>query len=1009
MELIRSNKLQVLFVIFLLFSGAISQAQSTTITGTVIGDGYPLPGVSVVIKGTNNGVVTDFDGNFSIDGESSVTLVFSYVGFITKEILVEGKTNLEVTLEPDLAKLDEVVIVGYGTQKKSDVTGAVSSISSEDIQKTANVSINQAIQGRAAGVTVSKTSGSPGASPTVRIRGTGTVNNADPLYVVDGIPVNDIRNINMADAESIEVLKDASATAIYGSRGANGVVLIQTKTGKSEKPVLSYNMYTGFQSRVDNIDILSGPQWGMLSNEANRNDGNEINPDFANPESLPTYAWEDAAYRDGLVQNHQLSFSGRSDKTTYYVSYGYISQEGVIKGSSYKRQNLRVNNTYQLTEDIKFGHNLQYANSSRISSPESGQDPWRRAAFVGYIAEPITPLFQEDGSYGVTQYSSAVNPLGLVEFGSMPEKRENFLGNFFLEANLAEGLLFRSNFGVDINKIEVDNYIPDYNVAPTYNSPESTYILNRAEQKSLVWSNTLNYNKVFNKKHDFTALLGHEIQEISYNNVNAQRSEIPGSVSNPTLGSGNVATASNNGGRSESKLLSFFGRLNYNFDERYLVTATYRVDGSSRFGSNNRWGKFPSMALGWNIHNEDFFQTDFINQLKFRAGWGETGNQNLPNASTFNTLDLNTNYPFGINEITNVGAAPLRPGNQDLKWETTVTQNVGIDMAFWKNQLSFTADYFIKNTTDLLLAVPILATSGYQQSPFGNAGDIENKGLELSTTYRKNINDFNFKIGGNVSFIRNKVTELATDGSLILSAPAQGFGSVGRTEVGHSLASFHGYEMIGIFQTQEEVENNAAFPNTQPGDVRYRDINEDGIINDDDKTYIGSPFPDFTYGLNFEVNYKQWDLSLFFQGTQGNDIFNASAYYLEADLGTNLSTKMLDRWTGEGTSNAVPRVTYLNNGVNTQQSSRFVRDGSYGRLKNAQLGYAFSESLLESLSISKLRIYVSGQNLLTFTNYDGLDPEIGVDQTFNNPLDIGVDRGRYPSTRTVTLGLDVTF
>ncbi|WP_010134529.1 TonB-dependent receptor [Ochrovirga pacifica] len=988
-----------------------NEQQQKVVKGTVKDEfDMPIPGANVVIKGTSRGAITDFDGNYEIRvNNPNAILIFSYVGYKDKEVKVGSKTIINVVMEQNVSMLDAVVMVGYGTVKKSDVTGAVASVATGEITKTQNTSIAQAIQGRAAGVTVSKSTGTPGATPTVRIRGTGTINNADPLYVVDGVPINDITTINMEDAKSVEVLKDASATAIYGSRGANGVVLITTKGGKKGKPTITYRTYVGVQEKVNNVDVLNAEQWATLYNEGLTNDGEAIDPSLANPGSLKSYNWKDAVYRSAIQQSHQLSISGGSDKSTYYISLGLINQEGVVKNSSYKRTNFRVNNTYQIKPKIKIGHNLQYAKADKVTVPEYSGNAWPRAAFSGYVVDPVTPIYNEDGSFGVTNYSTAINPLGLVKYGQTPQIRESFFGNLFLEAKLMEGLTFKSNYGLQVNNTKVDNFQPAYFVAPTYLSNTSFYKLNRAENRVMILSNTLNYQTEINKKHSINALLGQEVQELSYNNVNTQRNGIPESVANSTLGAGDVSTAFADGTITESKLLSFFGRVNYSFDDRYLLTGTYRFDGSTRFGANNRWAQFPSLAAAWNLHKEDFYDIDFINQLKLRAGWGETGNQNIPNTATYNTLNIGTNYMYGNDQLTALGVAPLRPGNPNLKWETTVTKNFGLDLALFSNELTFSAEYFIKNTTDMLMATPILTNAGYKQNPFTNAGDIENKGVEITANYKKRFSDFSFNVGGNISFIKNKVIRLADEGSIIQTGNGSGFKNIARTEAGQPLASFYGYIMDGIYQNQTEVDNGPTFLNSQPGDIRYKDLNNDGKIDDQDKTYIGSPFPKFTYGINLDMEYKQFDFTAFFQGSHGNKIFNASNYYLEGDLGTNLKTNMLNRWTGEGTSNSVPRVTFAGNGVNTALSSRFVKDGSYLRLKNVQLGYSLPNELLDTIFITKLRVYAAGQNLLTFTNYDGLDPEVGIDSSQNNPLDIGIDRGRYPSVRTFTLGLDINF
>lgn len=986
--------------------------QQTIIKGTVKdADGMPIPGANVLVKGTTIGTTTDIDGNYELAvPDTAKILVFSYLGMKSKEVVLTGKKVVSITLQNDAATLEEVVVVGYGTVRKSDVTGSLSSVSTDEMNKTQNTSIAQAIQGRAAGVTVSKGSGGPGATPTVRIRGVGTVNNADPLYVVDGVPISDISSVNMADAKSVEVLKDASATAIYGSRGANGVVLITTNGGKKGKTVISYKTYTSFDKRIDNLDVLNAQQWATLYNEGNVNDGKAADPALADPTSLPNYDWKDAVYRGGSIQSHQLSASGGTDKSTFYVGFGYINQKGIIDESSYKRTNFRVNNTYQITPKIKLGNNIQYSVSNTQSIPSYGGNSNAKAAFSGFFIDPITPFYNTDGTYSIPKYAAQpINPLGLTKYGVTPEKKENFLGSVFIEAEIIKDLTFKSNFGLQINNTSVDNYKPAYYVSPIFSAPVSSYNLSRSENRSIILSNTLNYNKTIAKKHYFNALLGQEIQNANTNNVNASRNSIPTSVGQPTLSAGDVSSSTNGGSISESKLLSFFGRLNYNYDDRYLLTGTYRMDGSSRFGANNRWAKFPSLAAAWNLHKENFFKIDAISQFKVRAGWGETGNQNIPNAAIYNTLNVGTNSIVGKDESTALGIAPLTPGNANLKWETTITTNIGLDLALFNNAITFTADYFIKNTSDMLMATPILYSSGYANSPYTNAGNIQNKGLEFTANYTKTIKDFSFNVGGNISFIRNKVTALASEGSVILTGDGNNFYNISRTEVGHPLASFYGYQMVGIFQNQKEIDDSASLLNTQPGDVKYKDVNGDGQITDSDRTYIGSPFPKFTYGINLDLSYKQFDFTAFFQGSQGNQIYNTTNYWLEGDLASNSSTSILGRWTGEGTSNTIPRATFTNAGNNNLQSSRFVKDGSYLRLKNVQLGYTFTKSVLDAIRLQNLRIYVAAQNLLTFTKYDGIDPELGVDASQNSPLDIGIDRGRYPSVRSFSLGLDINF
>lgn len=973
-------------------------------------------GASVLEKGTTNGVVTDFDGkyNLSVSDKSSV-LVFSYLGYITKEILVNDKTVIDVVLQEDVSELETIVIVGYGRVKKSDVTGSVSSVNAKELTKTQSTSIAQAIQGRAPGVSVTKSSGQPGSTPTVRVRGIGTVNNADPLYIVDGVPINDITNINMDDAQSVQVLKDASATAIYGSRGANGVVLITTKGGSKSKPVISYKTYTGIENRIDNLEVMNAEQWATLYNEGKTNDGAALEPAFADPSSLDSYDWKDAVYRTGTIESHQLSVSGGDEKTSYYVSFGKLSQKGIVNNTSFKRTNFRVNNTYKIKPKLKIGHNIQYSNSTSNSVASFGGNSNNKTAFIGYIVDPVSPIYTEVGAPARPLYSTEIrNPVGLTINEQTPLTKESFLGNVFVEADLMKGLQFRSNYGLEVNNRKIDNFQSAYFISAEQNRDVNIYSVLRSENRVNIWSNTLNYNTTVKKKHSINALLGHESQKLDFNNVLAARSAIPQGVDNPTIGAGAVDTSTNAGTISTSSLLSYFGRLNYNFDDRYLFTGTYRIDGSSRFGENNKFAQFPSLALAWNLHNEKFYNIDAVNQLKFRVGWGETGNQNIPNSAIFSTLSTSENYLLGNDETTVVGLSPLRPGNPDLKWETTTTTNIGFDLALLNNAITFTADYFIKTTSDMLLESPILQTSGFGLNPTINAGEIENKGLEFSLNYKKRINDLFFSVGGNISFIDNKVLSLASKGSVISTGTTgNGFSNISRTEAGYSIASFYGLEAIGIFQNQDEIDNYPSLPGTKPGDVKYKNVDDsDSVINDNDRTIIGSPLPDFTYGINVDVTYKQFDFSMFLQGVQGNEIFNATGYLLDGKLDSNLNTSYLGRWTGEGSTNSIPRATFDGFANNSRQSSRFVEDGSYLRLKNIQVGYNVLESAISKTFISKARIYVAAQNLFTITNYSGLDPELGVDQTQNGSrtsLDLGIDRGRYPSTRTVSLGIDINF
>ncbi|WP_025761193.1 SusC/RagA family TonB-linked outer membrane protein [Dyadobacter tibetensis] len=973
--------------------------------------GEGLPGVSILVKGTQVGTTSGVDGSYKLDmPEGKSILIFSFVGYVSQELNVSTTKNYSISLALDTQTLEDVVVIGYGTQKKSDVTGSVATVSGKDIVKTTAPGIDQALQGRLAGVTVTANSGSPGSAVTVKIRGVGTVGNSSPLYVVDGVPLSSILSLNMQDVESINVLKDASASAIYGSRAANGVVLVTTKQGANGKPRISYSGSIGIQQSWKKLDVLDASQWATLYNEATLNDGLAINPELANPAALPSYDWTKLAYQNGVIQNHQLSVSGGSEKGKYYLSLNQLKQEGIIKTSGYERLSVRSNNNYYLNDRIEVGSSLSYSHASRTSSGgESGIEIDNRLAYQGYVMDPVTPIYKEDGSPNTSPYrTNSISPLVQMNYNKT-ESFENYLyANGFIKLDLGKGLFLRSNYAVTRGENFGDNFLPAYFASGYQSRKVNTYSSNRAVTTYNVWTSTLNYSGQFDAHH-LDAMLGYETQSNKYNFITASRNDIPTSISNPTLGSGNIGSASNGGTANQSELISFFGRINYNYSGRYFITANLRRDGSSRFGPSNKWGLFPSFAAGWDISNEKFFNSKLINLLKLRGGYGEIGNQNFADYAYFQTIATGSNVTFGSPEILNPGLAPQSQGNPKLKWETVKSTNVGMDLGLFQNQLNLTADYFVKYTTDMILRLPIVDIIGLVTPPYQNAGKMKNNGLEISANYRKEFGALKLNLGGNISFIRNKVLNLGPAGNSIQVKGLINYAPIGITQVGGSVGSFIGYKADGLFQTQDEIDNSSQ-PTAKPGDVKYVDINNDGAIDGSDRTIIGSPLPKSTYGINLGLEFKNFDLSTLFQGSQGNDIYSLVDYAMNGNVTTNSTTDILNRWTGPGTSNTIPRLSRIYNGQNVMPSSRFVHDGSFFRLKNIQLGYNFKPEMLKSIYLSDLRIYLGAQNLLTWTRYKaGLDPEIGNDPQANSPLDLGMDRGTYPQARAFIIGLNVSF
>lgn len=972
-----------------------------TVEGRVtdITTGQPLQGVNVVVKGTTTGTATNANGEFELAVESlEEVLVFSFIGYSTSEVAINGRTVINIEMESEAMLGEDLIVVGYGTQRKLDVTSSISSVDSEEFAGQPVQNIGQALQGKIAGVHIVQSSGSPGAPLNIRLRGIGTVNDSEPLYVIDGNSGADPNDLNPNQIESIQVLKSSSAAAIYGARGANGVVMITTKSGRLGTSNIDLNYYSGFQQVHNRIDMMNADQFARTYNTALRNAG--IDPLYEEGVHGEGTDWQDAVFRDPApVHNVDLSFSGGSEQGSYYISGGYFTQKGVAINSDYERLSFRVNSNYEINPAITIGQNLSISQSDRTSIP--GEYGSRREIAQALRMDPTVPVKYEDGSWGFAQESDAQNPVAEAWSDDNRTKRPVLNGSLFVDIEPHSNLVFRSQINVNLASSRNTRFLKSYFVNSLQRNLISELIKSESETTFWDWNNTLTFNKNF-EAHDFTILGGVTVLEENTETLTARGLNLPDNANiDPNLRYLNLAPDGQtvSGGGGEFGLVSFLGRINYGYNDRYLLTGNFRVDGSSKFGSENRWGVFPSFSIGWRISNENFMEDiSFINELKLRGGWGQLGNQTtLPNYAF--TSSLTPNQVYAIGDETLQGQAPVSVGNPELKWETTEETDIGVDFTGFENSITLEASYYYRKTSDMLLRVPVMGVTGITQAPFVNGGDVVNKGIELSIGYRKTTpGDFYYDVSFNISRNVNEVTSLNRQRAAI-------FSSVTRTIVGGPIGSFYGYTADGIFQNQQEVENHAfQTAGTAPGDIKFKDINGDGIIDQNDRSDIGNPWPDFTFGINSSINWKQFDLRLALQGVVGNDIYSSWKTFTQGSNFYNYDSAMLNAWNGEGTTNTFPRLNTNDPNDNFRTSSYLVEDGSHLRLKNFQLGYTFPSGSISN-QIRNLRIYFSGQNLMTFTKYDGYDPEVGV--VPGNPLHVGIDSARYPQPRTISIGLSL--
>ena len=1106
---------KLLSVLFLLsFTLAAVYAQNIQIKGTVVSgtDNEPLPGVNVVVKGnTSTGTITDFNGTFTLSAPADAILSISYIGFKSQEIAVKGHKDIKIVLQEDSETLDEVVVVGYGVQKKSVVTASIAKVSADDLASTAPVRMDNALKGLASGVTVTSSSGQPGAAAQIRVRGVGTIRTengaADPLYIVDGMPLEGgLDYLNPNDIASIEVLKDAASGAVYGARAANGVILVTTKTGKIGKTKVTYDFSYGWQSAWKKRDVLNASEYALMINEGAINAG--IAPKFSDPYSYGQGTnWQDEVFNNNApMMNHQVSVSGASEKVNYLFSLGFYTQDGIVGGnfdrSNYERLTLRSNTQYTLfdeskernwlnsvsgasekvnylfslgfyTQDGIVGGNFDRSNYERLTLrsntqytlfDESKERNWLNSLKVtsnlsyarikstnfddnstwgtplGSVLalSPILNVYDETeeaikaqfDKYGTTaeytpvydprngklfsipgEFGEMSNPIAKLSLPGDKHWSHKFVANFSAELQLWDNLKFKTSYGADLSFWGYDGYRPLYYLRSGESSTQSSAYSRKEDGTVWQLENVLMYDKSIDK-HSFSVLLGQSAKKSSGSYLYGSRNNIT-NYSRPYIdaSTGLAANADRDAAGAPSvdaTLASIFARASYNYDERYMLQVTVRRDGSSRFGPNNHYAVFPSFSLGWNLTNEKFMnkRPNWLTTTKIRLSWGKNGNENIGNFKYTVLTSPGNNAIFGSSENVINGVKASGLANPDLKWEESEQLDFGLDFGFFNNALTFTADYYKKKTNGMLMEMNIPFYVG-EAKPIGNVGKMENSGIELEAAYKFRVSDWNFRVSANASYLKNKLIEYGNESGWENLDSFQGTGDISRAENGKPFPFFYGYKTAGIFQNTDEVKaykndkGELLQPTAVPGDVRFVDVDGNGIIDANDRTDIGKGMPDWTFGFNLGVSWKNFDLNMMWQGTAGNDIYDATR---RTDIATsNLPSWMLNRWTGEGTSNRIPRFVQGDN-VNWQSSDLYVYDGSYLRLKNIQLGYTLPAALTQKVFISSLRFYVAAENLFTFTKYHGFDPEISSGGT-----SLGIDYGVYPQARVWTIGASLSF
>ncbi len=1040
----------MLLIVWLCALSAVAQeAQRAKVVGIVVDDQYqePLTGVTVKEKGSTNGTITDVEGNFSLETSLNATLVFSYMGFAEQEVSLNGRREVSVIMVTQSKDLEELVVIGYGVQRKSDVTGSIASVSGKDLADQPVAGTLQALQGRAAGVTIIQNTGAPGSATTIRVRGTGTVNDSDPLYVVDGFVVDDIDYINTNDIENVEIFKDAASSAIYGSRAANGVVAITTKTGKEGRTKITYDGYVGISSPWKKINVMGLEDYALMRDYVTNNteysvDG-KLYMSYANGVDasdgyiydehkaylLDTIRhngcdnWWDAVTQTGIKHQHTVSVSGGTNKFQYLASASYYNEKGIVQKSNYARFNGRVNVKAELARWLNMTANISYASDKQKKVPEGSSGILLQALYES----PMTLLYNNKGYW----YSS--NPIATLDRYHSTSTSDRLDMNLSLDARICKYLMYQFKASYYTTPTEDNSFTEVAALDEDFTSTSRTnvYVMNSHTNKwevnnllTFMWNNDV---------HNITVLVGQTLEGKKYNYQESSRQGTPSNADNFRYLSSAYIGDKTYGAPSSWTAIGYIGRVNYSVLDTYLLQANIRADGSSMFSKANRWGVFPSVSVGWKFSNEPFMKNvNWLSMGKLRFGWGRLGNNRINILSRYTYLDSGYNYSYGIGiKSTYQGVTATVLGNDDIKWESSENINVGIDLGFFNSRLQLTVEYFNRKTSDMLLRVPTVNSAGLYTAPMTNAGAVKNFGWEADVKWRDHVaRDWSYEVGFNISWTRNRVTSLGTGNEPIYGAYVSNLSIadyITKTEVGMPIGAFYGYVTDGIFNTWEEVEASAQYEvgknrseqTTRPGDFRFKDLNGDGQITAEDRTYIGSPHPDFVFGVPLNVSYKGWTLDLFFQGQVGNDIFNVTDFYLyNAASGNVYSDIRSKQWSDGGAdvsehsffpanlNGTIPDLSNNDAANNFRASDFFVKDGSYVRLKQLSLAYNFPQKILSHLRISQLQLSFTAYNLLTITGYDGLDPEVGkVVGTEGNNLSLGIDFGNYPQARTFTFGL----
>ncbi|WP_338407834.1 TonB-dependent receptor [uncultured Flavobacterium sp.] len=973
---------KTLFVAAFLLVCSFVQAQS--VTGKVTDSDGPLPGVNVAIQNSKIGTTTDLDGKFTLnDLPKDAVLSFSYLGYTTQKTTLNGKTTINVTLVSDNVDLKEVVVVGFGSTKKKDITGAIAVVSSKEFEGRANTGIGNALEGKIAGVQITKPSGQPQAGYTIRVRGTSTITaGAEPLYILDGIPTSSINDISPSDIESMTVLKDASSAAIYGANGSNGVILITTKRGGNQKTKVTLDAYTSSSTVSKKLDVLDATQYKALMTEMGQTVDWSQYPYNNN--------WQDKVLRTAMSKNYSLGVSGGDEKTNYYLSGTYLNQEGVVMTNKVERYTFKLNLDHKVSKSVKVGSSIGYSKWKDVDVNEGGKFGVILNSITG---APVTDVYNADGTFSINPFIPDLeSPVALVLKNEHAYQNYKFNGNVYTEISILKDLKFKSLFGFEQLNSTYNSWVDPY-TSREGRGFKGMASLSKDQTSFWNFENTLSYAKSFNK-HNFNALVGYIASESSNSSASINARNF-GSAAVQTVNAGSVRTAGYN--ESKGRNEAVIGRLNYSYEDKYLLTGNFRADAYSGFGEKNRWGYFPSFSGGWRISKEDFFSgVSAINDFKLRAGWGEVGNGQVGPFSHYGLVNPGAPYVIGGSVVP--GSNPSTLESSDLKWEKTEQTNIGIDISLLKNRLSLTTDYYIKKTSDMLLKKIIPSSTGFSKALL-NVGAMENKGFEFSVSSKNLENELKWNTDFNISFNKSKITSLPGGSIQLGQLNNDGRGLVAIAKEGQPLGTFYGYVSEGV--------------DPATGNIKYKDIDASGDLSDGDKTIIGNANPKYTFGLANDFKYKNWSFNIFFQGVQGNDIFNATRIDTEGMYNANNQlTTVLNRWTTAGQITDMPRADFAGTN-NVLVSSRYVENGSYVRLKSLTLGYSLPENLVSKLSMSKVRFYLTAENLFTWTKYSGLDPELSIygrsnDNSLKN-IAPGIDYGTYPQTRDIIFGLNLSF